>query len=90
MMKNKGIRRYNPAFYFPIFLISVIICFSSCTGTKKLAEGKYLYGGAKIDLKSKANASERKIIEHDLNSILKPKPNSKFTIPLKSRKKKKE
>ncbi|MFI5192958.1 MAG: BamA/TamA family outer membrane protein [Chitinophagales bacterium] len=52
----------------------------SCSETKSLQEGQYLYDGAKIIIKSdpKIKKRERKDLDEELEDLLRPKPNGSF------------
>jgi outer membrane protein assembly factor BamA len=52
----------------------------SCSETKHLPEGQYLYDGAKIRIHSKPRAkkSERKELHAELEDLVRPKPNGTF------------
>lgn len=62
-----------------ISIILVAIFIASCSNTKYLPKGELLYVGAKIkiDGDSIANA-EKSILKDELESILRPRPNSSF------------
>ncbi|TZF83260.1 BamA/TamA family outer membrane protein [Pedobacter sp. BS3] len=75
-----------------ILFIALVI--SSCSTTKYVPEGDYLYTGAKVKVDTKGlKKSEKKSLESDLTSILRPKPNSsvlgiRFKLMLYSKAKK--
>ena len=56
------------------------VMFYSCSETKSLEEGQYLYNGAKINIKANPPISRRKTkeLKTELNSLLRPKPNGSF------------
>jgi outer membrane protein insertion porin family len=60
------------------FLLPVI--FYSCSETKSLEEGQYLYDGAKIQIKADPHLSRGKTkdLKNELNGLLRPKPNGSF------------
>jgi outer membrane protein insertion porin family len=59
--------------FFPLF-------FYSCSETRSLEEGQYLYDGAKINIKATPplSRSNRNQIKLELNNMLRPKPNGRF------------
>ena len=69
-----------------MFFTGVSILLASCSRTRSLEEGQYLYTGAKIKIKANPPISgkkERKL-EEELETLLRPKPNGKFLgIPVK-------
>ena len=63
--------------YIPYCLISIALIVSSCSNTKYLKEGELLYVGGKVKVEdSLIKKSERKALQSDLKSLLRPKPNS--------------
>jgi outer membrane protein insertion porin family len=56
------------------------VLFYSCSETKSLEEGQYLYDGAKIKIKSTVpiSRSKTKELNSELNELLRPKPNGSF------------
>jgi len=63
------------------FFIGMLpVFFYSCSETRSLEEGQYLYNGAKINIKSKPplSRSKRKDLESELKDLLRPKPNGSF------------
>ncbi len=71
----KCLRQYPKLGY--ILLLGVIF-FGSCTGTRKIPEGEFLYGGAEIKLRSDISRKKRKELNRDLENTLTPKPNGKL------------
>src|SRR5690606_25245462 len=58
------------------FLLSCI-ALAACNVTKHVPEGDYLYTGGKVEIKDKdIKKKEKKVLEPDLTSLLRPKPNS--------------
>ncbi|MEO5647821.1 MAG: hypothetical protein ABIQ56_05630, partial [Chitinophagaceae bacterium] len=68
-----------------IIVIMVMMAIASCSATKNIPAGDALYTGATVKIEdNKVGRSEIKILESDLKSITRPKPNSKFFgIPFK-------
>ncbi len=62
-----------------VFFGNVAMLFS-CSETKSLQEGQYLYDGARIVIKSnpKIKRKERKELKQELNDLVRPKPNTSF------------
>jgi outer membrane protein assembly factor BamA len=57
--------------------ILIIVFFSACSTTKYLAPGQKLYTGAQVKITDKAiKKSEAKALSADLESLLRPQPNS--------------
>lgn len=57
-------------------LFFTILFLYSCSGTKNIPEGDFLYTGHKIDINGeKTSRSERKKIEKSLDELIRPKPN---------------
>lgn len=55
----------------------IAFCMSACNTTKLVPEGDYLYTGGKAKIEeSPVSRQQRKVIEEDLTSVLRPKPNS--------------
>ncbi len=63
-----------------ISLIWLPVLLYSCSQTKSLEEGQYLYDGAKIkmDAKPPLSRSTRNNLNTELNDLLRPKPNGSF------------
>ena len=61
---------------FILFTVS----FYSCSETKSLEDGQYLYDGAKIRIKQDSSFSNKgtRALRRELNDLLRPKPNSSF------------
>ncbi|RXF71298.1 BamA/TamA family outer membrane protein [Arcticibacter tournemirensis] len=64
-----------------IYIKYILLLFTSllmaCNVTKNVPQGDYLYTGAKVKIEDKdIKRKEKKILEPDLNSILRPKPNT--------------
>jgi outer membrane protein insertion porin family len=68
----------------PIIRLLSFIClpflFYSCSETKSLAPGQYLYDGAKIKINAKPALprSKSKDLKSEMESLLRPKPNGSF------------
>lgn len=60
--------------------IWVPVLFYSCSETKSLQEGQYLYDGAKIKINAKPplSGSKTRAMKSELNNLLRPKPNGSF------------
>ncbi len=60
--------------------IALPVLFYSCSETKSLEEGQYLYDGAKVIIKpdSAMSSSGSKALRRELKSLLRPKPNGSF------------
>src|SRR5450631_1393490 len=56
------------------------VLFYSCSETKSLEEGQYLYNGSKINIKAKPplTHAQTKGLKPELESLLRPKPNGSF------------
>src|SRR6185437_13712624 len=63
-----------------LFFIAVAGLLFSCSETKNLPTGQWLYDGAKVRIHSKPRAkkSERKELQAELEDLVRPKPNGKF------------
>jgi outer membrane protein insertion porin family len=63
-----------------ICFIWLPVLFYSCSETKSLEEGQYLYDGAKIKIKSSVPLprSKSKALNSELSELLRPKPNGSF------------
>lgn len=68
-------KNYNIAFYLLICLVLV-----SCSATKSVPEGDYLYLGGEVKIQDRENSKrkETKALEGELQSVMRPKPNSRF------------
>ena len=64
-----------------ICFICLPFLFYSCSETKSLEEGQYLYDGATITIKSKPELSHRKSSElkKELNGLLRPETERKLS-----------
>lgn len=63
--------------YIPYCLLSIALIVASCSNTKYLKEGELLYVGGKVKIEdSIIKKSERKDLQNELKSLLRPKPNS--------------
>lgn len=61
-----------------LFLFSIIFL-ASCSNTRFLPEGEYLYVGAKLKVENKdISKKERKALQDKLAKLIRPKPNKKF------------
>jgi len=60
--------------------ICLPVLFYSCSETKSLEEGQYLYDGASIKIKSNPQLSRSKTreLKNELDGLLRPKPNGSF------------
>lgn len=60
--------------------ICLAVLFYSCSETKSLEEGQYLYAGARIKIKSHTPLSNKKVkaLNKELGSLLRPTPNGSF------------
>src|SRR5450755_2039469 len=56
------------------------VLFYSCSETKSLEEGQYLYDGAKIKIHAAPTItrSKKRALKTELNGLLRPKPNGSF------------
>ena len=63
-----------------LFFLWLPVLFYSCSETKSLEEGQYLYDGAKINIKANPTLprSKRKDLKEELEGLLRPKPNGSF------------
>ena len=63
-----------------ICFICLPVLLYSCSETKTLEEGQYLYDGASIKIKSnpELSRSKTKDLKNELNGLLRPKPNGSF------------
>lgn len=63
------------------FLCSAtIVCLAACDNTKHLAPGQNLYVGSDVKVRSdtKISKQQKKALESDMSSLIRPKPNSKI------------
>ncbi len=60
--------------------IAVVAMLFSCSETKSLQEGQYLYDGAKISIKSKPGIKKKegKALKSELKELIRPEPNGSF------------
>src|SRR5450631_1052619 len=60
--------------------ICLPVLFCSCSETKSLEEGQYLYEGSSIKIKSnpQLSRSKTKELKNELDGLLRPKPNGSF------------
>lgn len=59
------------------YLLLGCMALAACNVTKHVPEGDYLYTGGKVEIKDKdIKKKEKKVLEPDLTSLLRPKPNS--------------
>lgn len=63
---------------FLIMLSIALVVLTSCSVQKHIPEEEYLYTGAKLEIEKDKNIKEFKKVESELESVLKPDPNSKF------------
>ncbi len=70
----------NKSTYQNILLLLLILVASSCSIEKFIPEGKSLYTGAEIETSLEENANDVKIdaLNAELNTLLRPEPNSKI------------
>lgn len=62
-----------------IYIAAILIgIFSSCGVKKFIPEGEYLYTGADLELQADFPKKEKKQLQSDLESLVRPKPNSKI------------
>jgi outer membrane protein insertion porin family len=63
-----------------VHLLWLPVVFYSCSETKSLEEGQYLYTGAKINIKADPRITRKKTkeLKSELNTLLRPKPNGSF------------
>ena len=63
-----------------LVFICLAVLFYSCSETKSLEEGQYLYDGAKINIKADPALSRKnaKALKTELDGLLRPKPNGSF------------
>ncbi len=63
-----------------VVVLLVLSClFISCSNTKHLAKGETLFVGTQVHINDhEATKKERKILVHDLNALVRPKPNTVF------------
>src|SRR5690625_1641634 len=62
-----------------IIACSMLLLFTACSNTKYLAEGQSLYVGSDVEIEdSVLTKKERKSMESELESALRPKPNKTF------------
>ncbi|WP_235048343.1 translocation and assembly module lipoprotein TamL [Arcticibacter svalbardensis] len=62
--------------YIKYFLILCVAFLAACNVTKNVPEGDFLYTGAKVKIEDKdVKKKDKKILEPDLTSLLRPKPN---------------
>ena len=62
--------------HFFLFLSTILLLLFSCSGTKNIPEGNLLYIGHKLEVNGdKTTNGERKKIENNLESLIRPKPN---------------
>lgn len=62
---------------FLFYSFWIAFCFSACNTTKFVPDGDYLYTGGSVKIEeTTVKKQQRKIIEEDLNSVLRPRPNS--------------
>ncbi|NRR90199.1 BamA/TamA family outer membrane protein [Winogradskyella undariae] len=68
---NHKLKHIIAFLFFGIFVYS-------CSITKHIPEGDRLYTGAKIEIESDSNVDNLAELKTELNSVLRPEPNSKF------------
>lgn len=62
-----------------IYLFTIALVVASCSNTKYLPKGELLYLGAKIEIEGDSvTKKEKSILKDELESILRPRPNSSF------------
>ena len=66
-------------YQFIIFFIFSMLFVTSCSNTKFLPEGEYLYIGGKVKVENKEiSKKERKALQAELAKLIRPKPNKKI------------
>src|SRR5690606_6158404 len=61
------------------YLLCLLLLAASCSNTKYLPEGELLYTGGKVTVEDKKAAKkDRKVLQEQLEGMLRPKPNSKI------------
>ena len=58
--------------------VCCLVLFSACTGLKYVPEGKKLYTGADIEIRSEEKIKSKKQLKAEAEKVIRPKPNSKF------------
>lgn len=62
-----------------IYLLVFALFIAACSNTKYLPKGELLYVGAKVKVKGDSvSKSEKSILKEELESVLRPRPNSSF------------
>jgi len=63
-----------------VYLLWLPVLLYSCSETKSLEEGQYLYSGAKINIKADPRLKRKKTkeLKSELTTLLRPKPNGSF------------
>jgi len=56
----------------------LLLTVTSCTGLKHVPKDEVLYTGAKVQLIVNGKVAKKRQVKTDLNSVIKPKPNTKF------------
>lgn len=77
-MKRSGLimKKYN-LFYLGITVL-ILFLNSSCSNTKYLKEGQYLYLGTEVKVEDSISKKEKKKIESELEDLVRPFPNKSF------------
>lgn len=61
-----------------LFCLSVFFILAGCQVKKFIPEGEHLYKGATLEIDKLAEVEDFKLVEEELNELLRPEPNSKF------------
>jgi outer membrane protein assembly factor BamA len=61
-----------------LYLLSALFLLGACTGLKYVPEGKKLYTGADVEIKSEEDIRSKKQLRAEAERVIRPKPNSKF------------
>jgi outer membrane protein insertion porin family len=62
-----------------LYFLSFLVLLSSCNSTKYVPEGNLLYTGGSIKVEdSLISRKQRKTLQKDMETMLRPKPNKKF------------
>ncbi len=63
-----------------LYFLWLPVLLYSCSETKSLEEGQYLYDGAKVKIKAQPPLTRKKTnaLKSELNALLRPKPNGSF------------
>ena len=66
--------------YFSYGFAILVFTLASCSATKSVPEGDYLYMGGQVKIEDPANSSrkETKALSNELQGVMRPKPNTRF------------